>query len=130
MPHVTEEIWAQLPARESRLIVARWPERDTRYADDLHALDRLQDAAVVFRRSGVLPQLSEDERRILQAVERRQVEGDGDPAAELERLRKEISRAEGMLANKRFVERAPADVVDAERQKLARYRRELEALSG
>jgi valyl-tRNA synthetase len=130
MPHVTEEIWAQLPARESRLIVAPWPDPDTRYADDLHALDRLQDAAVVFRRSGVLPQLSEDERRIVQAVERRQVEGDGDPAAEIERLRREISRAEGMLSNERFVERAPPDVVDAEREKLARYRRELEALSG
>ena len=26
MPHVTEEIWSQLPARESRLIVAPWPE--------------------------------------------------------------------------------------------------------
>ncbi len=26
MPHVTEEIWSLLPARESRLIVAPWPE--------------------------------------------------------------------------------------------------------
>ena len=26
MPHVTEEIWSNLPARESRLIVAPWPE--------------------------------------------------------------------------------------------------------
>ena len=26
MPHVTEEIWSFLPARESRLIVAPWPE--------------------------------------------------------------------------------------------------------
>src|SRR5262249_10994870 len=25
MPHVTEEIWSNLPARESRLIVAPWP---------------------------------------------------------------------------------------------------------
>ena len=44
---------------------------------------------------------------------------------EIERLRKEISRvegevkrAEGKLANERFVERAPADVVSAEREKL------------
>jgi valyl-tRNA synthetase len=35
-----------------------------------------------------------------------------------------------MLANGRFVERAPAEVVEAERKKLARYRRELEALTG
>jgi valyl-tRNA synthetase len=34
-----------------------------------------------------------------------------------------------MLANERFVERAPAEVVEGEREKLARYRRELEALT-
>jgi valyl-tRNA synthetase len=35
-----------------------------------------------------------------------------------------------MLANERFVENAAPDVVDAEREKLAKYRRELDALSG
>jgi valyl-tRNA synthetase len=35
-----------------------------------------------------------------------------------------------MLSNERFVDRAPADVVQAEREKLERYRRELEALGG
>ena len=50
--------------------------------------------------------------------------------AEIERLRGEIARAEGMLGNERFVARAPEDVVEAEREKLARYRRELEALGG
>ena len=33
-----------------------------------------------------------------------------------------------MLANERFVQNAPADVVEAERAKLARYQRELDAL--
>jgi valyl-tRNA synthetase len=33
-----------------------------------------------------------------------------------------------MLANPRFVGNAPAEVVEAEREKLARYTRELEAL--
>jgi valyl-tRNA synthetase len=33
-----------------------------------------------------------------------------------------------MLANERFVERASPEVVAAEREKLDRYRRELEAL--
>ena len=46
-----------------------------------------------------------------------------------QRLRKEIERAEKMLANERFVANAPADVVEAEREKLARYRRELDAIS-
>jgi valyl-tRNA synthetase len=35
-----------------------------------------------------------------------------------------------MLANDRFVQNAPAHVVDAEREKLTRYRRELDALRG
>ena len=58
------------------------------------------------------------------------VRADGDPTAEIERLRGEIARAEDMLGNERFVARAPEDVVEAEREKLARYRRELEALGG
>jgi hypothetical protein len=35
-----------------------------------------------------------------------------------------------MLVNERFVSKAPADVVAAEREKLERYRRELAALEG
>jgi valyl-tRNA synthetase len=59
------------------------------------------------------------------------VKADGGKAeAEAERLRAEIARAEGMLANERFVQNAPGDVVEAEREKLARYRRELDALVG
>jgi valyl-tRNA synthetase len=129
---VTEEIWSQLPSRASRLIVAPWPESDTRFAADADALGRVQDAAQIFRRSGVEVELgSDDERRIFAAVvrpERTRVDGNRD--AEIERLRKEVARAEGMLANERFVQNAPADVVDAEREKLERYRRELGALGG
>ena len=131
MPHVTEELWSHLPDRETRLIVAPWPEADERFAEDVLALDRVQSAAAVFRRSGMTPRLDGDERRIFDAVVRpARVRTDGDPAAEIERLRKEVARAEGMLANPNFVERAPDDVVEAEREKLARYRRELEALTG
>ena len=55
---------------------------------------------------------------------------------EIERLRKEISRvqgevkrAEGKLQNAKFVERAPAAVVSAEREKLATNGRMLETLN-
>ena len=58
------------------------------------------------------------------------VKANGSVDAEKDRLRGEIARAEKMLANDRFVERAPADVVEAEREKLERYRRELDALGG
>jgi valyl-tRNA synthetase len=61
--------------------------------------------------------------------ERLKVDG-GDAQAEVARLQKEIARAEGMLANERFVANAPPDVVAAERDKLDRYRRELDAISG
>jgi valyl-tRNA synthetase len=47
-----------------------------------------------------------------------------------EKLRFEVKRAEGKLSNARFVEKAPADVVDEERQKLDAYRAELEELGG
>ena len=58
------------------------------------------------------------------------VRADGDARAELERLRGEIARAERMLANEGFVAKAPPEVVQAEREKLERYRRELDALGG
>ena len=132
MPHVTEEIWSYLPERQSRLIVSRWPEPDDRFGGDIHALDRVQEAAAMFRRSGVQIGIgSDDERRIFAAVVRpERQKANGDAAAEMERLRRELARSEAMLGNDRFVQNAPAQVVDAEREKLERYRRELEALEG
>ncbi|HET8674118.1 MAG TPA: valine--tRNA ligase [Thermoleophilaceae bacterium] len=50
--------------------------------------------------------------------------------AKRDQLQGEIARAEGKLANERFVAKAPPDVVQAERDKLARYRAELEELEG
>jgi valyl-tRNA synthetase len=128
MPHVTEEIWSNLPGRESRLIVAPWPAAGD--YTEAGALAAVQEAAVIYRRSGVLPRLEGEEQRIFDAVVK-PAEGSGDgnaAAAEISRLQGEIKRAEGMLANKRFLENAPADVVTAEREKLARYQRELDAI--
>jgi valyl-tRNA synthetase len=132
MPHVTEEIWTQLPERDARLIVSPWPDADERFAAEAGALDRVQEAAQIFRRSGVQVELgSDDERRIFAAVVRpERARSDGNREAEIERLRKEVARAEGMLANERFVRNAPPPVVEAEREKLERYRRELAALEG
>ena len=129
MPHVTEEIWSNLPDRNTRLIVAPWPVA----GDDAEAgaLRDVQEAAERFRRSGVLTPLTGEKERIFAAVvkpERVKANG-GSAAAEIERLRQEVERAERMLANERFVENAAPDVVEAEREKLAKYRRELDALS-
>ncbi len=127
MPHVTEEIWSYLPARSTRLIVATWPEA----GDEGHAraLEHVQELAQMFRRSGVVPPLDGDEQRIFAAVVKpERAKGNSNADAERERLRSEIARAEKQLANERFVANAPADVVAAEREKLERYRRELDAI--
>jgi valyl-tRNA synthetase len=131
LPHVTEEIWSHLPDRETRLIVAPWPEAGSEEGAD--ALQRVQEAAQVFRRSGVVPQLEGDEKRIFDAVvkpDRAPQRENGNVEAERARLRAEVERAERMLANERFVANAPAEVVDAERAKLERYRRDLDAIGG
>jgi valyl-tRNA synthetase len=46
-------------------------------------------------------------------------------AARAEKLSAEIARLESKLANERFVERAPAEVVEGERAKLEEYRQNL-----
>jgi valyl-tRNA synthetase len=129
MPHVTEEIWSHLPAREGRLIVAPWPGRDERWVADAEALQGAQDAARIFRRSGIRVNLEGDSKRIFDGVVRPdRAAVNGNVEAEIERLRKEVERAAQKLENDQFVRNAAPDVVEAEREKLARYRRELDAL--
>jgi valyl-tRNA synthetase len=131
MPHVTEEIWSQLPDRSARLMVSAWPETDGSAADRAISMELVQSAAATFRRSGVRLELNEEEQRIFEAVVRPdRLKVDGNADAERERLRSEVKRAESMLANQRFVQKAPAEVVAAEREKLERYRRELALLDG
>jgi valyl-tRNA synthetase len=126
MPHVTEEIWSHLPARETRLIAAPWPEPSA--AKTNGEIERAQTAARIYRRSGVRIKLDGDAERIFTAVVRPSENGQGDLEAERARVRKEIERSERMLANEKFVANAAPDVVDAERQKLEQYRAELDAL--
>jgi valyl-tRNA synthetase len=127
MPHVTEEIWSHLPARESRLIVAPWPEPLA--AETSGDIERAQTAARIYRRSGVRIKLAGDAERIFDAVVRPSANGDqGDVEAERARVRKEIERSERMLANEKFVANAAPEVVAAEREKLEQHRAELDAL--
>jgi valyl-tRNA synthetase len=49
-------------------------------------------------------------------------------ASQRAKLEQEIARAEGKLSNQGFVAKAPAAVVEAERTKLERLKRELEEL--
>ena len=128
MPHVTEEIWTQLPGRESRLIVAPWPE-SAHGGGNFAALDAAQTAARIYRRSQVRIALDGDALRIFEAVVRPVSDGaQGDIDAERSRLQKEIERAERMLANEKFVANADPAAVEAEREKLAQYVAERDAL--
>ena len=77
--------------------------------------DGVEDPLLVTLERHCDPAPAEDRRRFLDRVER---------------LRGEVARGERMLANEKFVANAKPEVVEAEREKLARYRRELDALSG
>jgi valyl-tRNA synthetase len=83
---------------------------------ELSELDGAEPARIVVP-GGVLEVVPGDPH---EAARRREVER--------ARLTAEIARAEGRLANDGFVAKAPEHLVVAEREKLARLRRELEAL--
>ncbi len=102
------------------------------YGRPTDALERVQDAAAIFRRSGVRVALDGDEQRIFDAVVRPSGVRGGR-----ERRRRDRAAAQGGRARPRGCSRtsasspnAPAEVVEAEREKLDRYRRELDALGG
>jgi valyl-tRNA synthetase len=129
MPHVTEEIWSQF--HSSRLMVSPWPGSVPRDRETALVLDQARDAAAILRRSGVRVELGGDAGRIFEAVVRPgRVKADGNVQVERGRLEKEILRAEKMLDNPGFTRKAPPEIVEAEREKLERYRRELDALGG
>jgi len=127
MPHVTEEIWTNLPARRTRLIVAPWPEPEA-WDGELDAMESARTAARIYRRSGVRIKLDGDSARVFEAVVRPTDGGGGDLDAERARVQKEIERAERMLANEKFVANAAPETVAAEREKLAQYLAERDAL--
>jgi valyl-tRNA synthetase len=129
MPHVTEEIWSHLPARKTRLIVASWSTSDRCDNQAVEVMNDARTAARIYRRSGLRSTLEGDSLRIFEAVVRPTSDGAGDIEAERARLGKEIERAERMLANEKFVANAAPEAVEAEREKLAQYRAELDALA-
>ena len=130
MPHVTEEIWSQFhDDAADRLALARAGRRVRGRRRRARAPSRRRPRSSAAAASS--SQLDGDEKRIFDAVVRpERAKVNGNAAAEIERLRREVERGERMLANEKFVANAKPEVVEAEREKLARYRRELDALSG
>ena len=131
MPHVTEEIWSHLPGpggAADRLALARAASGLPRRAAARST--RVQEAAQIFRRSGVAgrarrPTTSagSSKRSCAPTVP---AGADGDVEAERARLAQGDRAGGGDARQRAFVANAPAEVVEAEREKLARYRRELE----
>ena len=133
MPHVTEEIWSQFhdaPA-DPRPLARAARRRDPAAAE---AMERVQE-----RRGDLPPQRrarprstarrSADLRRRRQARaaagagRRRALEAERERLAQGDRARRGDARERARSSRK-----APAELVEAERAKLARYRAELEAL--
>ena len=132
MPHVTEEIWSTCPARESRLIVAPWPEagdesrRGRRARRACRRRRRSSGAAACASSSTARSSGSSRPSSSRSAVEGRTATSRprSSGCARRSRAPRGCSRTSASSAN------APAEVVEAEREKLERYRRELDALGG
>jgi valyl-tRNA synthetase len=127
MPHVTEEIWTNLPGRETRLIVAPWADPGDE-SGDFREMKNAQLAARIYRRSKVRIKVMGNALRIFEAVVRPKDRAQGNVEAERARVRSEIDRLESRLANEEFVRKAPPEVVEREHRKLDEYREELEAM--
>jgi len=118
------------PAQRLPLVAAGDADSLTGYAPYLAGLAKLSDVQVVAEIGAdeLAPVAVAGETRLMLKVEI-------DVAAERERLNKEITRlegeigkAEGKLGNASFVDRAPAAVVQQERDRLAGFKATLEQL--
>jgi valyl-tRNA synthetase len=152
-PFVTEAVWSHLPGERGLLMLEPFPAPVAGHHDgDAEAAVGAAIAAVSQARSTpdvrlVLPQgfpaaalvraLVPRQTEVLEAeVATVVVEAAAEDPAEvrarleeqLARARSELDRARGKLANERFIAGAPADVVDAERAKVARFEVEVREL--
>ena len=118
------------PAQRMPLLVAGGGQEISEFAPILQALGKLSEVKIVddMPADAVAPVAVVGETRLMLKVEI-------DVAAERERLKKEIEKlekqisiAEGKLANEGFVARAPAAVVEQEKQRVAEFTATLDKL--
>jgi valyl-tRNA synthetase len=123
-----EDAGAPAAARIAARLVAEEPGHRVLYERSLPTIERLARYDVtVAEPDGAL---GESTVRIPGAVVDVELDVEGARARRREHVRKELSRAEGKLANSAFVEKAPPELVRQEREKLERYQRELDDLEG
>jgi len=118
------------PAQRMPLLVAGGGAEISEFAPILQALGKLSEVQIVddMPADAVAPVAVVGETRLMLKVEI-------DVAAERERLKKEIEKlekqisiAQGKLSNEGFVARAPAAVVEQEKQRVAEFAATLEKL--
>ena len=118
------------PAQRTPLLVAGGGEEICEFAPILQALGKLSEVQIVddMPADAVAPVAVVGETRLMLKVEI-------DVAAEKERLKKEIEKlekqisiAQGKLSNEGFVARAPAAVVEQEKQRVAEFTATLDKL--
>jgi valyl-tRNA synthetase len=147
MPYVTEEIWRFLPGERGLLMQSSMPTIESAHRDP--GLERAVAAEMEFvtevRRLAARGDVPVEVpagmtlRRLLDRVRRVTVTGEADAPrilvddrAEIERRLAEAvaerDRAQAKLANSGFTDRAPAELVEAERAKAERWAAEVEAL--
>jgi valyl-tRNA synthetase len=115
---------ALVPAR----LLAESPDYRALYERSLPTIERLARYDVeVAEPDGAL---GESTVAIPGATVDVELDAEAARARRREHVRKELTRAEGKLANTAFVEKAPPEIVQQEREKLERYRRELDDLEG
>ena len=123
------------PAQRMPLLVAGGGEEIADFAPILQALGKLSEVQIIsdeeFDRiatESMLPVAVVGETRMMLKVE---IDVGAEKirlAKEIEKLEKQISIAQGKLANEGFVARAPAAVIDQEKQRVADFTATLEKL--
>jgi valyl-tRNA synthetase len=118
------------PAQRMPLLVAGGGDEISEFAAILQALGKLSEVQIVsdMPADAVAPVAVVGETRLMLKVEIDVAAERMRLAKEIEKLEKQISIAQGKLANEGFVARAPAAVIDQEKQRVADFTATLEQL--
>ena len=118
------------PALRMPLLVAGGGTEISEFAAILQALGKLSEVQIVsdMPADAMAPVAVVGETRLMLKVEIDVAAERVRLAKEIEKLEKQISIAQGKLSNEGFVARAPAAVIDQEKQRVADFTATLEQL--
>ena len=148
MPFITEEIYCTLLPEEESIMISEWPVykdewnspeaelaigsfqevvkgiRNTRTSMNVPQ-NRKTHLIIVGKDADICQMYENSKKSFVNLAFAKEIHVQQDKTGigeEQERLTKEIARCEGMLNNPNFVNKAPAAKVDAEKEKLAKYK--------